>query len=92
MKADIPNFEQTLKGLKDPEPMVTDFVQAVKTRSKFALNEINGHRSCTLVNLAKIALQTGRPLRYDSKKETFIGDKAANAYLDQPMRGNWKLS
>ncbi len=92
MKADIPNFEQTLKGLKDPEPMVTDFVHAVKTRSKFALNEINGHRSCTLVNLAKIALQTGRPLRYDSKKETFIGDKAANAYLDQPMRGNWKLS
>jgi hypothetical protein len=92
MKADIPNFEQTLKGLKDPEPMVTDFVQAVKTRSKFALNEVNGHRSCTLVNLAKIALQTGRVLRYDSKKETFIGDKAANAYLDQPMRGNWKLS
>jgi predicted dehydrogenase len=92
MKSDIPNFEQTLKGLKDPEPMVTDFVQAVKTRSKFALNEVNGHRSCTLVNLAKIALQTGRVLRYDSKKETFIGDKAANAYLDQPMRGNWKLS
>jgi predicted dehydrogenase len=92
MRADIPNFEQTLKGLKDPEPMVTDFVQAVKTRSKFALNEVNGHRSCTLVNLAKIALQTGRVLRYDSKKETFIGDKAANAYLDQPMRGNWKLS
>jgi hypothetical protein len=56
------------------------------------LNEVNGHRSCTLVNLAKIALQTGRVLRYDSKKETFIGDKVANAYLDQPMRGNWKLS
>jgi len=91
LKTDIPNFAETLKGLKDPEPMVTDFVQAVKTRSRFALNEVNGHRSCTLVNLTKIAMQTGRVLRYDSRKETFIGDKAANAYLDQPMRGNWKL-
>ena len=39
--------------------MVTDFIEAVRERKKFALNESNGHRSCTLVNLAKISLRTG---------------------------------
>ena len=72
--------------------MLTDFVQAVKTRNPFALNEVNGHRSCTLINLAKIALQTGRPLHFDPKKQRFIDDPRANSYISQPMRGNWKLS
>ena len=92
MKCDIPNFATKIKELRDPEPMITDFVEAVKTRKKFALNEVNGHRSCTLVNLAKIALQTGRPLRFDTKRQRFINDKEANSYISQPMRGNWKLS
>jgi predicted dehydrogenase len=62
-KSDIPDLDAKLKELPDPEPQVTNFVEAVKTRKKFALNEMNGHRSCTLVNLAKTALQTGRKLR-----------------------------
>jgi myo-inositol 2-dehydrogenase/D-chiro-inositol 1-dehydrogenase len=91
-KSDIPDFQKKLAELKDPEPQVTDFVEAVKQRKKFALNEMNGHRSCTLVNLAKTAMQTGRVLRFDSKKQQFIKDKDANRYIDQPMRGKWKLS
>src|SRR2546430_15432988 len=82
---------QKVKALPDPEPQVTDFVQAVKTRKKFALNEINGHRSCTLINLAKIAVQTGRPLRFNSKTSRFIDDAKANAYIQQPMRSPWKI-
>jgi hypothetical protein len=80
-----------ISDLPDPEPQVTDFVQAVKTRKKFALNEINGHRSCTLINLAKIAVQTGRPLRFDPKKQRFIDDRKANAYIKQPARSPWKV-
>ncbi len=90
-KSDIPGFEEKIAKLPDPAPQVTDFVQAVKTRQKFALNEVNGHRSCTLINLAKTALQTGRVLRFDSKKQRFINDKAANAYISQPMRSPWVL-
>ena len=81
-----------LAGLKDPEPQVTDFVVAVKTRQKFALNEVNGHRSCTLVNLAKTAMQTGRVLHFDPLTDRFINDPEANGYLGQPMRGSWMLS
>lgn len=91
-KSDIPDFEKKLAQLKEPEPMITNFVESVKTRKKFALNEVNGHRSCTLINLAKTAMQTGRVLRFDSKKQRFIKDKDANSYISQPMRGNWKLS
>lgn len=92
MKSDIPDFERKLASLPEPEPQLTDFVQAVKTRKKFALNELNGHRSCTLVNLAKTAMQTGRVLRFDPKKQRFINDKDANRYIHQPMRGSWKLA
>jgi myo-inositol 2-dehydrogenase/D-chiro-inositol 1-dehydrogenase len=91
-KSDIPDFEKKLAQFKDPEPMITEFVESVKTRKKFALNEVNGHRSCTLINLAKTAMQTGRVLRFDSKKQRFIQDKEANSYISQPMRGKWKLS
>ena len=90
-KSDIPDFERKVAAMKDPEPLVTDFVEAVKTRKKFALNEVNGHRSCTLINLAKAALQTGRVLHFDPKKQRFIDDQAANAYIQQPMREPWKL-
>ena len=90
-KSDIPDFEQKVAELPDPEPQVTDFLEAVKTRKKFALNEENGHRSCTLVNLAKIAVQTGRVLHFNPKKQRFINDQDADTYLRQPMRGPWKI-
>jgi len=91
LESSIPDLIDKVKDLPDPEPQVTDFVQAVKTRQKFALNEINGHRSCTLINLAKIAVRTGRPLHFDSKKQRFIDDADANAYIQQPMRAPWVI-
>lgn len=91
LESNIPDLVDKISDLPDPEPQVTDFVVAVKTRQKFALNEINGHRSCTLINLAKIAVQTGRPLHFNDQKQRFIDDADANAYLKQPMRSPWKI-
>jgi myo-inositol 2-dehydrogenase/D-chiro-inositol 1-dehydrogenase len=90
-ESDIPDLQGKLRGLPEPAPQLTDFIKAVKTRQKFALNEVNGHRSCTLVNLAKIAVQTGRVLHFDPKSQRFIKDKQANALILQPMRSPWKL-
>lgn len=90
-ESNIPDLEKKLRELPDPEPQLTDFIKAVKTRKKFALNEINGHRSCTLINLAKIAVQTGRPLKFDSQTQRFINDDKANSYISQPMRAPWKI-
>jgi myo-inositol 2-dehydrogenase/D-chiro-inositol 1-dehydrogenase len=91
-ESDIPDLAKKVRELPDPEPQVTDFVQAVKKRKKFALNEINGHRSCTLINLAKIAVETGRPLHFDPATQRFIDDSKANAYIQQPMRSPWKIT
>jgi predicted dehydrogenase len=91
LESDIPGLEDKLNALPDPEPQLTDFIKAVRTRQKFALNEINGHRSCTLINLAKIAVQTGRPLRFDSTTQRFIDDDQANALVHQPMRAPWTI-
>jgi predicted dehydrogenase len=90
-RSDIPRLGQTLAALPDPEPQLTDFAAAVRNRTKFPLNEENGHRSCTLVNLGKIAVQLGRPLRFDPQKQVFIGDEEANRLVHQPMRAPWHL-
>lgn len=90
-RSDIPDLQKKLDALPDPKPQVTDFVEAVKKRQKFALNEENGHRSCTLVNMGKIALQLGRSLKFDPVKQLFIDDEGANRLVDQPMRAPWKI-
>ncbi len=89
--SDIPNLSELVNDLPDPAPQVTSFTESVKTRRPFALNEENGHRSCTIVNMGVIALRLGRSLKYDPDKQLFIGDDAANALVDQPMRGEWHM-
>ena len=77
--------------MPDPQPQMGDFHEAVRTRQKFALNEENGHRSCTLVNLGKIALRLGRSVEFDPDKQEFIGDLGANALIHQPMISPWQF-
>ncbi|OQB39742.1 MAG: Inositol 2-dehydrogenase [Candidatus Hydrogenedentes bacterium ADurb.Bin179] len=91
LRCDIPDFEKRLASLPEPDPQETDFYQAVRTRRKFPLNEANGHRSCTLVNLGVIAVRLGRDLRYDPEREEFPGDDAANRLAYQPMRSPWHI-
>jgi len=90
-RCDIPDFEKKLAAFPDPEPQVTDFVEAVKKRQKFALNEENGHRSCTIVNMGLVALRLNRSLKFDPEKQLFIDDEGANRLIDQPMRAPYTL-
>jgi predicted dehydrogenase len=90
-KSDIPNLKEKLAAFPDPEPQLTDFHEAVRTRRKFALDEEKAHRSATLVNMSKIAVQLGRRLQFDPVEQRFIGDEAANRLIDQPMRAPWHL-
>jgi len=89
--SDIPNLDELVNDLPDPEPQITQFTESVRTRRPFALNESNGHRSCTIVNMGVVALRLGRDLKFDPVKQVFIGDDAANAMIDQPMRGEWHM-
>jgi predicted dehydrogenase len=91
-RTDPVDMADVLPTLPEPEPMISDFATAVKTRQKFGLNEGNGHRSCSLVNLANIAIRTGRKLKFDPDTMLFIGDDEANRLINQPMRAPWHLS
>lgn len=89
--SDVPNLQKLIDALPDPEPQVTVFSESVRTRKPFALNETNGHRSCTIVNMGVIALRLGRSLKFDPVKQRFIDDDGANALINQPMRGGWHI-
>lgn len=90
-KSNIPNLKEKLALLPDPVPQVTDFLESVKYRTPFALNESNGHRSCTIINLGKIALQLGRTLNFNPETQEFIGDDEANKMINPPMRAPYGI-
>ncbi len=90
-RSTIPNLKEVIQSMPDPEPQITSFHESVRTRKKFALNEMNGHRSATIVNMGVTALRLGRTLHYDPVKQEFINDKAANDMNNYPMRAPWNI-
>ncbi len=91
LRSTVPNLKEKLASLPEPEMQIIDFADAVRTRKKFALNELNGHRSATLVNLSKIAWQLGRRVQVDPLTQRCGNDEAANRLIDSPMRAPWHL-
>lgn len=90
-RSTIPDIQKLVGSLPEPEPQITTFSESVLTRNKFALNEENGHRSATIVNLGVIAVRMGRNLTYDPVKQKFVDDDGANRLIYQPMRGPWTI-
>jgi len=90
-RSDIPNLMKFLDTIREPSTQLTTFSESVRTRKKFALNERNGHRSSTIVNMGKVALQLGRSLDFDPVKQVFINDEAANRLINPVIRGPWKI-
>lgn len=91
MQSDIKDLDQLITNLPDPQPQISTFSESVRSRQKFALNEQNGHRSCTLINLGVTALRLGRNLNFDPETQLFVDDDAANRLINQPMRGEWSI-
>ncbi len=91
MTSSLPDVHGLIDSLPDPAPQILSFNESVRTRQKFPLHEMNGHRSCNLVNMGKVALRLGRNLKFDPVKQEFIDDPGANALIHQPMRGHWKI-
>ena len=90
-RSDIPNIQKLAASLPDPAPQITSFHESVRTRQKFALNEENGHRSCTMVNMGVAALRLGRTLHFDPVKQEFINDEGANRLVYPEMRSPWSM-
>lgn len=68
-----------------------DFLQAMRNRSKPICDVEIGHRTSSLCNIANIAYQLNKPLAWNPEKETFKGDKEANALLGRKLNGEWAI-
>lgn len=66
-----------------------DFLDAIKSGQPPMYTAEGLHRLCTTMHLGAIAMETGRPLRWDPKTESF-GDRAADALRRRPRRDDWK--
>jgi len=78
-----------LRDLPEPAPQQTDFMDSVRTRRRFCLNEETGFRSCTLANLAISAERLGRGFDFDPATLHAKNDECADRYLYQSMREPW---
>jgi len=68
-----------------------NWFDCMKSRKRPVADVEIGHRSTTVCHLGNIARWLGRKLRWDPKKETFVGDDEANALLDRPRRKGYQL-
>ena len=81
--------EALLAEMPEPAPQVTDFMESVRERKKFALNESNGFRSSTMFNLGIVAWRLGRGFKFDPDALRAVDDPAADRFLFQSMREPW---
>ena len=69
----------------------TDWLDAIRERSRPICDIETGCRSVTVCHLGNIAYKLGRPLKWDPKREVFVGDRGANRLLSRGMRSPWHL-
>lgn len=69
----------------------SDFLACMKTRQQPICDVEIGCRSATVCHLGNLAYWNHRRLKWDPEKERFIGDDAANGWLDRPKRGKWQV-
>ncbi len=69
-----------------------DFLHCVRTRQKPFRDVEVSHRTSTICQLANIAYELKRPLKWDPKKEAFPDDEAANLLKSRTYRTPWTNS
>lgn len=70
---------------------IRNFLDCVKSRKECNCTLEMGHRSTTFAHLAKIALETGTVIRWDSEKEMITNNSEANSMLHYEYREPWEL-
>ena len=81
------------EGDSHEKPHVQNFIDCIKSRKKpYCDLETVGHPASVLCHAGNISARLGRKLVLDTKTETFVGDKEANAMRGRPeWRKPWVL-
>jgi predicted dehydrogenase len=68
-----------------------NFIDAIHGRAQ-PISPLEGAiRSDTVSLLTDIAIRGGRPIRWDPKTESIVGDTDASKLLDRPLRAEWNV-
>lgn len=93
-KSEIAYSDKALAGGKipgemygiDPAKHVRDFIDSIKSRKPTAVNSTVTRTTEVACHASAISWKLGRKLKFDPKRERFIGDDEANAYLSYERR------
>jgi len=77
--------------LYDSKNHYTDWLDAIRNRTKPICDVEIGAGSVTVCHLGNIAYRLQRPLKWDPKREVFLGDVEANRLLSRPYRSPWSI-
>ena len=66
-----------------------DFLNAIEKKTRPVADIEQGHISTACCILANISMQLGRPVTYDPKTRTVVGDREATALLQRSYRQPW---
>ncbi len=81
----------TPQGPKESVPHIQNFFDCIRSRKQTNADAETGHRATTLCHLVNICRGVQRKLRWDPKKEHFVGDDEANQLLSRPRRKGFEL-
>ncbi len=83
--ASIPGASEE-KPFNDRGNHYENWLSAIRNRSETICPVTTGHRTATICNIANMAYELGRPLKWDPVKEKFVGDKEANKMKKRKRR------
>ena len=72
-------------------PHLANWLDCIRSRKTPNAPVETGHRTATICHLANIARELGRRLKWDPKRERFIGDTAADRLLNRRRRKGWQF-
>ena len=71
---------------------ITDWVKSMAARKAPCCDVETGHRSATVCNLANMVYFSGKGLKWNPKKEKFVGGTGDKSWLTRDYRAPWKLA
>lgn len=81
----------TPQGDHEAIPHIENFFDSIRTRKAPNADVETGHRATTLCHLVNICRALQRRLKWDPKREHFVGDEEANHLLSRPRRLGYEL-
>ncbi len=74
-----------------PATHMANFIESIRSRITPIADVFTHHRAMTSCHLCNIAMLVGRKLRWDPRKERFIGDGEANGLLARKQRKPYRI-